>query len=206
MFISQKSKANKRVYFSKIEQKGNGIDPDLEKIIKNTIIAVETTKTCQCTGLPKKISDFLGKYNGEQWSVFCANTTQIYEFNVYIRKDAYIYTRPRKCNYAIYQTWLSRMIWTIKDITIITFQLWAFCSFFALPNTLSFPLSSQKYKATILASRMRQVPIQLKPRSLTSSTSSTQPAHSIEVIPQLVSTTFPNKWTRPSAYQAMGSP
>lgn len=64
MFISQKSKKNKRVYFSKIDQKGKGIDPALEKIIKNTIIAVETTNTCLCTGLPKKISDFLGKYNG----------------------------------------------------------------------------------------------------------------------------------------------
>ena len=46
MFNYQLINSGRRVYFSKVGQKGSGIDATLQTVISNTIMAVETNRTC----------------------------------------------------------------------------------------------------------------------------------------------------------------
>ena len=54
---------NPREYFYNVGQKGSGVDANLENVIKNTILAYETSSTCYCyssetTNIAKALTSF----------------------------------------------------------------------------------------------------------------------------------------------------
>jgi hypothetical protein len=101
MFLRQSINSLSRVYFPFPGQKGYGIDSTLETVIKNTILSVETTSTCSCSGNSVSIRDLLNKYDGGSWSVFCSQYNTFYP-DVYSYKGKYIHIRPKNCCYVIY--------------------------------------------------------------------------------------------------------
>ncbi len=91
-----------RDYVALMDQKGIGIDSNMESVIRNTILAYESYSSCICsTNDTSNIASALKSYDNSPWTVLCSSGYDM-SAQVYSYAHKYIYTKPKQCYYLIY--------------------------------------------------------------------------------------------------------